>query len=796
MVADVRSLSSFLGQGAAAPARNGAIARTREHGLAIRLLRMAFAPQVLALADQAVVSGSQFLTTVMIARWAAPSELGIYAIGYSLLASLITIQESLIALPYTIQRHRPIGTPGEHAGCALVQSGLLSTLVLGVLTTTAVALAVGGAGVAWASVAWTLAAVLPFRLLREFSRQFAFAHLRMANALMLDLAVAILQIGTLSGLALTGQMSAVTALLALGAASAPIAVLGVYLGRSDFAIRLDRSAAAMRQGWRLGRWLFAGQITVWIQVSVANWVLAMVMGTAATGLYAACISIVGFASPVIAGFCNTITPKAVLAFRERGASALRRHAVQSSLVIGAGMAAFCILIMLVGEDVMHLFYHGPEYEGQGLILTVLALALTASFVGIPASNALASIERPKAIVLVGSIGAMLTVALVWCLTIQWGLIGAAYGFLCGNTAGALGRWIAFLRIVSQFCGEDSKNRDHSVSDGYPDTASVVQVLEKLMACPEQERWIISQMGEGSQAEIYSVRARDGKALWKAHRTLVVKLYKASLNLAPELVYAQYDASSRLHQTIDGRTKHGWTICAPEPVYVCESPLALVMTMVSGRTLTWYLETGENMTPDLLESAAHAVVAAMDARWSCGQVHGDLTLDNILCDTATKELSIIDADAHVNQLMSAGIPQTWNPGVRDLIDLLTDIGLSGDPASRQRKRFFIESIILAFLEIFDSVAEKRKRLDEIDACSRAFLQDYCRSWSVRELWHRVLRQVILRRTDIMLKRMMDGLSVTQGLTKPATTTIDCAQLASSGALQLIRSHVVPLQVGDE
>ena len=38
----------------------------------------------LALADQAVVSGTSFLTTVMIARWAPPDELGVYAMAISL----------------------------------------------------------------------------------------------------------------------------------------------------------------------------------------------------------------------------------------------------------------------------------------------------------------------------------------------------------------------------------------------------------------------------------------------------------------------------------------------------------------------------------------------------------------------------------------------------------------------------------------------------------------------------------------------------------------------------------------
>src|SRR5262245_60421060 len=42
----------------------------------------------LALLDQAVVSGASFLTTVVVGRSTSPSELGVYALGMSLLTSL------------------------------------------------------------------------------------------------------------------------------------------------------------------------------------------------------------------------------------------------------------------------------------------------------------------------------------------------------------------------------------------------------------------------------------------------------------------------------------------------------------------------------------------------------------------------------------------------------------------------------------------------------------------------------------------------------------------------------------
>ena len=94
------------------PARPTRMAVSDNHKLSFwsrRWLAVA-STRALAVADQAVVIGTSFLTTAMIARWAFPDDLGIYAMAISLLVSWVVVQESLVLLPYTIHRHRPQAT--------------------------------------------------------------------------------------------------------------------------------------------------------------------------------------------------------------------------------------------------------------------------------------------------------------------------------------------------------------------------------------------------------------------------------------------------------------------------------------------------------------------------------------------------------------------------------------------------------------------------------------------------------------------------------------------------------------
>jgi O-antigen/teichoic acid export membrane protein/tRNA A-37 threonylcarbamoyl transferase component Bud32 len=728
----------------------------------VSLLRTAWEnwrTHVLALADQAVVSAASFLTTVVIARWTIPNELGLYSIGISLLVSSVSIQESMISLPYTIQQHRAPGTPAEHAGSSLTHSTLLSALGVVILVVTALALSASNAEPQLRAMTWTLAGVLPFAFLREFARKFSLAHLHTGEVLILDSAVAAIQLAGLGWIGWTGRMSSATACVALGVACASGAIVWLCLSRGKFSIRRDHVLKTARQSWGLGKWLFAGQITVSVQGYMAYWLLALLVGAAATGVFAACMSIVSFGNPLITGLSNIMTPRAVLALKDGGGVLLRRQIIRDALLLGAAMTLFCMVALFVGDDVMRLLYHGREYEGQGHTVTVLAIALLASAVGTPASNALAGMERPRAIVWAGSVGVVLTAVLVWFLIIEWGLVGAAYGFLLGNVAAAVGRWVAFLTLVSGH--EPERDPVATPSDSAP--LGVIGVLQHFTQNGKDADWIIEALGEGDQANVHCVRSRSRHQIWQTHPALVIKLYKPELAPEVEVVRRQFEALSRLRVVLHGHTINGWKISSPAPLYVCVSPLALVMTMVPGRPLTSLLDDADNMTPGVLDSAARAVAAAMERCWSLGQVHGDLNIDNILCDIPNRRLSFVDLGLPRNSFpVGDDVSRCWYPASQDLAYMLYDTGVRvkstiGNSEARLRQQLFAESTLRAFMETIGPFEEKQRLLNEIEACTRVFLESLCPSSSPRELRRMMVRRIAARRIDAILLRLRARLS---------------------------------------
>jgi O-antigen/teichoic acid export membrane protein len=147
-----------------------------------------------------MVSATGFLTTIFIARWSGPTQLGFYALGLSVLLSLLGFQDSLISQPYLIQRHHPGGIPAERVGAFLTLSILFSAGSTLVLTVATLGFLKWGGGPEMIVMTLAIAGIVPFALTRDFARRFAFAHLDTGRVILLDLAAAIIQLSTLGWL--------------------------------------------------------------------------------------------------------------------------------------------------------------------------------------------------------------------------------------------------------------------------------------------------------------------------------------------------------------------------------------------------------------------------------------------------------------------------------------------------------------------------------------------------------------------------------------------------------------------
>jgi len=589
---------------------------------------------------------------------------------------------------------------------------------------------------------WAITGIVPFALTRDFIRRLFFAHLEMPRALFLDLAVAIIQLSALSWLGVSGRLSAISACAVLGVACAFPTILWLYYARNEFRIRARYVLTVLKQTWALGKWLLAGRAVVETGAYIVLWLSIVIAGATVSGTYAACMSILGFVNPLLTGLVNVLIPKSALAWKNGGGPELWHEAIRNTVLIGTLMAGFNLAVLIAGDDIIRLLYHGTEYEGLGHTLNVFALGISFGALGLPASAALATLERPRVIVIAATIGVVVSLILVWLLMTEWGLLGAAYGLLGGSVVGVLGRWVAFFSKVP----------------GARHSTCAIRVLEDVTKVSGYSHCEIKRIGDGSQAEIFSINSTNGEPIWRVSHSLVVKIYKAEAALMLEAVQAQFEALSRLHAALDGLHINGWKILVPRPLYVCKAPLALVMTAVPGERIDACISKGDSLTFQVFPDAARVAATAMQACWSRGRGHGDFGIQNLLFDVGNKDLSFIDAGTvdSCNTCNSGGARQ--NATVGDLAHLLSSVttdvmDLVNSQSTRLVKELFAENILLAVIENVDSEEEKERLLNEIWDCFQEHLPEWLeQSWSPKGMVHRFGAQIARNRVRSIIERV--------------------------------------------
>ena len=711
-----------------------------------RLAGIATGTHSQALLDQAIVSGTSFLTMILVARASNSDELGIYALAISLLVPWVSIQESLIALPYTISRHRTAVAPQQHAGAFLMFCGLLALVAVLFFGVTFAGLSIGHAAPGLVQASLVLAAVVPFALLRDFGRRFEFAHLQMGHALRLDIWAAIVQIAGLGLLAWYGKLTAASACAAIGVSCAVAGFGWFRSARPQFALRPEMIRPMAAEGWGVGKWLFATQLTLSLQIYVTYWLLGLLAGVSATGLYAACASIVLIANPVLIGLSNIVAPQAALAMSEGGVPRLVQDVRRNTLLLGAAMAAFCILVMIGGDAALNVFFPKLDVAGHSDILLVLSLAMLASAIGMPSSNGLAIIDRPRAIFWCGLIALVLTALLVTLLVSWWGLMGAATGVLIGNLAGSVARIVAFAACA--------RLPAPAVTEPGEQPGAAIRVMQQFTSDAGRDAWLFEHMGAGCQADVFIVRRRDGRPVWQDEARLVVKLYNPAAGQNLEMVRRQAAAFARFHEALNGITLHGWRMTVPRPLHASENPPALVMTLAEGATLDACLRTVPGAGTIAAKPVALAVVAALQRCWSQGLIHGDLNPDNILCNSTAKELVFLDVgipdEMPAPEPSSQGTAGHRDPASEDLAYLLFDAAVQvksgiGRGSRYQVRREFALHALRAAIDSCGTSDEKARLLDGIVDCSRKHLGLLTRPWvSPHGLWCRLVQRVTERR----------------------------------------------------
>jgi O-antigen/teichoic acid export membrane protein len=398
-----------------------------------------------ALVDQGLVSGTRFLTTIIIGRYCGAGDLGTYSLAFSLLVLGGCFQEAIVTTPYAVlgQRLRRRSKATYAGGIARMHflAAVGSALFLLALALIAYLLQVR----TLPAIALVLAVTLPCSLGIEFVRRFALAELDVKSAAVLDAAVTGIQLSLLIMLAHLKWLNAPVALLAVGAAYlAPALIWWSLCSKS----RIGTNSSATRywrRNWTLGRWLVASQVMAVIHGFMPAWLLALLVGTQATGEFIAYFNLALLANPLVFAVGNLLTPRAAHTFAHNGPRAAQHLVLRVLLYIVALMAVFALGMSLFGNSIVQFIYRqtfvGSEKVAGLLGLTAMTWAISAT-----CASGLIAFGRPRWGFMASCTGSIVTAVSIIFLAPSLTVYGATLGILFGSsTAAAIHGW-AFIRV--------------------------------------------------------------------------------------------------------------------------------------------------------------------------------------------------------------------------------------------------------------------------------------------------------------------------------------------------------------
>jgi O-antigen/teichoic acid export membrane protein len=406
------------------------------------------------IADQGVVSMTNFLTGVIVARCCSRAELGLYSLGFSVVLLLTSAQTYLVSVPYNVYCMRvPAGERSAYTGSTLVHQMVMSVAAVALLGSVLLLLSPGAGVQGFGPVLSMLALTIAFTLAREYGRQLFFSRLRFASVLLLDIAVAVLQLAALLWLAHVGRLSARAAFAVTGATSAVAVLLWVLPARRLVELVPGRVLAAFQMNWVIGRWSLAAGLATVAGTLLYPWFIAASRGADQAGTLAACTGITALTNPLVIGMGNFLAPRITHAFAEGGAGAVQRVTRAALLAFGAIMSFMCPALFLGGGELLKLVY-GARYAGHGLTVGLLSLALVADWLSLPAHHALLLMERADVTFKSNLIEVLVTVTLGFALVTELGAIGAAIGLLVGHSLATLFKWREYRKGMGSWLPGD------------------------------------------------------------------------------------------------------------------------------------------------------------------------------------------------------------------------------------------------------------------------------------------------------------------------------------------------------
>ena len=399
-----------------------------------------------AMFSQGLVSASSFGVGIIIARFAAKQEYGLYVLLFSIIGIFGNYHNAMINTPFTVlfRRKEPRERENFLAGLATGQWLFIAPLV---------ALAIAGS-FAWSLMQGNFAGLVMISALsaaiighawREFLRTVNYGVLQIGVVLSMDIAyVAVIAI-TLTLLALTRLVSSNMAIVMLAGAYGLSAFLGALKTNALPRPAFGRVRKAFIETWQYSRWALVGVSSGLLQNRGYIYVITAALGLEEVANVSAARLLI---MPV--GFLVQSSGKIVLA---KGAQILHRRTLKRFLLFSAVIAGSLFAAWAAYETILWLLFKsivsilGDKYQGIAGLAALWSIFFFLYAIRYPISNSLLVCRQFKTVAIFDCISGVFTITACIILTAKMGAPGAITALVLGELLLAtLAVWRLFFHI--------------------------------------------------------------------------------------------------------------------------------------------------------------------------------------------------------------------------------------------------------------------------------------------------------------------------------------------------------------
>lgn len=394
-----------------------------------------------ALADQAVVSATNFLTNVMLARFMGIREFGVFVLAWMSVLFVNSLQTALIVAPMmSVGAKQPEEDKPRYFGAVVFQELVLVSFCV-VLVFVALQAASGlFHHPDLRHLALPLAISAFAYQLQDFVRRLFFVTHRGRRALADDALSYLTQLPILFMLHRVGRLDSAMALWVMAGTSIVGVVAGwFWMEPIQFDWMWIKSISWRH--WKVSRWLTGAALLTWTSSNLFVIAAPVYHGAAAAGVLKASQNLMGVTHIWFQGLENVVPAESARRLATGGVKSMLAY-TRSILLKWGGLTVLFAIVMAAAPSLWLRLSYGPEMVPYSNVLRLYALLYVVVFLGGPLRAALQALEATAPIF--WSYLAMTAFALIFA-----GPMARSLG-LGGTMAGLIATQAIFQGIVLSF----------------------------------------------------------------------------------------------------------------------------------------------------------------------------------------------------------------------------------------------------------------------------------------------------------------------------------------------------------